>query len=82
MYLTRGIDMPFMMQAWWLFVLCTLIYFIVSYSSPRPPKEIIENYTWDSPLAVIARGEFKGFRDPRFWAGILVATLLILYMIF
>ncbi len=82
MYLTKGIGMPFMMQAWWLFVLCTIIYFLVSYTSRRPPQEIIENYTWDSPLAVISRGEFKGFRDPRFWAGVLLIIILILYMIF
>jgi SSS family solute:Na+ symporter len=82
MYLTRGIGMPFMMQAWWLFVTCTIIYFIVSYTSPRPPQEIIEKYTWESPLAVITRGEFRGVRDARFWAGILVVILVILYCIF
>ena len=82
MYLTRGIGMPFMMQAWWLFVTCTIIYFVVSYTSPRPSKEIIEKYTWESPLAVITRGEFRGVRDARFWAGILVVILVILYCIF
>jgi len=44
LYLTRGLYIPFMMQAWWLFVICTVIYFVVSYSS-RPPAEVIENYT-------------------------------------
>ena len=82
MYLTRGIGMPFMMQAWWLFVTCTIIYFVVSYTSPRPSKEIIEKYTWESPLAVITRGEFRGARDARFWAGILLVILVILYCIF
>ncbi len=82
MYLTRGLAIPFMMQAWWLFVICTVIYFVVSYSSPRPPAEVIENYTWESPLAVIARGEFKGVQDVRLWAGILIMTLVVLYIIF
>ena len=82
MYLTRGLHIPFMMQAWWLFVICTVIYFVVSYSSPRPPAEVIENYTWESPLAVIARGEFKGVKDVRLWAGFLVVTLVVLYIIF
>jgi len=82
MYLTRGLHIPFMMQAWWLFVICTVIYFVVSYSTPRPPAEVIENYTWDNPLSVITKGEFKGLKDVRLWAGILVLTLVLLYVIF
>ena len=82
MYLTRGLHMPFLMQAWWLFVICSVIYFAVSYSTPKPPAEVIENYTWDSPLAVITRGEFKGIKDVRLWAGILILTLVVLYIIF
>jgi len=82
MYLTKGLHIPFMMQAWWLFVICTVIYFIVSYSTPKPPREIIETYTWESPLAVIAKGEYKGMKDVRLWAGILVLTLVVLYFIF
>jgi SSS family solute:Na+ symporter len=82
MYLTRGLGMPFMMQAWWLFVICTLIYFAVSYTSPKPSAEVIENYTWESPLSVITRGKFEGVRDVRLWAGILVLTLVVMYFIF
>jgi SSS family solute:Na+ symporter len=82
MYLTRGLHIPFMMQAWWLFVICTVIYFTVSYLTPAPSAEVIENYTWESPLAVLTKGKFEGVRDVRFWAGILVLTLIILYIIF
>jgi SSS family solute:Na+ symporter len=82
MYLTRGLHIPFMMQAWWLFVICAVVYFVVSYSTPRPPLEIIETYTWESPLAVITRGEFKGLKDVRLWSGFLVLTLVLLYIIF
>lgn len=82
MYLTRGLHIPFMMQAWWLFVICTAIYFVVSYSGPKPPAEVIENYTWESPLAVITRDKFNGVKDVRLWAGILVLTLIVLYVIF
>ncbi len=82
MYITRGLSIPFMMQAWWLFVICTVIYFVVSYTSPKPPAEVIENYTWESPLSVITRGKFEGVRDVRLWAGILVVTLVVMYFIF
>jgi len=82
MYLTRGLQMPFMMQAWWLFVICTVIYFVVSYTDRKPDPEVIENYTWENPVAVITKGKFKGIKDVRLWAGILVLTLIVLYIIF
>lgn len=82
MYLTHGLQMPFMLQAWWLFVICTGIYFLVSYLTPRPAKEVIEKYTWDTPWAVVSRQPYQGIRDPRMWAGILVVVLVALYMVF
>jgi len=82
MYLTRGLHIPFLMQAWWLFVICTVIYFVVSYSTERPPADVIENYTWENPIAVIAKSEFKGFNDVRLWAGILFLIVVFLYIIF
>ena len=82
MYLTRGLHIPFLMQAWWLFVICTLIYFVVSYFTPKPPAAVIENYTWESPLTVLTKGEFVGLKDVRLWAGILVLCLVVLYLIF
>lgn len=82
MYLTKGLGIPFMMQAWWLFVICTIIYFAVSKVTPAPSAEVIENYTWENPLAVITKDSFKGLSDPRLWALILVITLVILYIIF
>ncbi len=82
MYLTQGLHLPFMMQAWWLFVICTVIYFVVSYSTPKPDPEVIEKYTWDNPFAVVTKAKFEGIRDPRIWASILILTLVILYTIF
>ncbi|MBA7544602.1 Sodium/glucose cotransporter [subsurface metagenome] len=82
MFLTKGLHIPFMMQAWWLFVLCAIIYFSISYLTLRPPKHIIDNYTWDSPLAVLVKDEFKGIKDVRLWSGILILTLIVLYLIF
>lgn len=81
MYLTKGWHMPFMMQAWWLFVLCAAIYFAISYSTPRPPKEVLDNYTWEHPLAAL-KGKLAGFSDVRVLAGLLVVVLIILYTIF
>ena len=82
MYLTKGLHLPFMMQAWWLFVTCTIIYFSVSYLTPRPSPDVIEKYTWENPLAVLIRDKFLGIKDPRLWVLVLVLTLITLYTIF
>jgi SSS family solute:Na+ symporter len=81
MYLTKGWKIPFMMQAWWLFVICTVIYFMVSYITQRPPKEVTDYYTWDSPLAVV-KGKITSFSDVRVFAIILMLTLVVLYVLF
>jgi SSS family solute:Na+ symporter len=82
MFITRGLGIPFMMQAWWLFVICSIIYFTISRFTPSPSAEVIENYTWESPLAVLNKGKIKGITDPRILAGILLITMIILYIIF
>ena len=82
MYLTKGLHLPFMLQAWWLFVICTVIYFIVSYLTPRPDPSVVDQYTWKSPFAVLFKEKWSGTRDPRFWTIILILTLILLYIIF
>ena len=81
MYLTKGLGIPFMMQAWWLFVLCAIIYFAVSYFTRKSSLEVLENYTWDQPASVL-KGKFTGMGDVRIYALLLIITLIILYAIF
>ena len=82
MYITEGLGIPFMMQAWWLFCINCLIYYIVSYLTPKPDPEAISQCTWDSPISVITQGKFKGIGDVRFLAGLLLIFLIIMYAIF
>jgi len=37
------IGMNFMMQAWWKFVICSLLFIIVSYATPKPTEAQISN---------------------------------------
>ena len=37
------IGVNFMMQAWWKFVLCSLLFIVVSYLSPKPTEAQIAN---------------------------------------
>jgi len=82
MYITNGLGIPFMMQAWWLFCINCFIYYIVSYLTPKPDPEAISQCTWDSPISVITQGKFKGIGDVRFLAGLLLLFLIIMYAIF
>ncbi len=80
--ISDGLGIPFLMQAWWLFVLCIIFYLILSlYSKPRPLAEI-QNL-------VFTKENFRGFRsrinsikDPRIWAGILLIIMIGLYVYF
>lgn len=82
MYLTKELGIPFMMQAWWLFVICTVIYFSVSFATEKSSTDILKKYTWDKPMAVLTRDKFHGIKDARLWAGVLILSLIILYSIF
>jgi SSS family solute:Na+ symporter len=70
-----------MMQAWWLFVICAVIYFMVSYLTQKPPKEVTDYYTWDHPFAVV-EGKITSLTDVRVFAIILILTLVVLYALF
>jgi len=81
MFITEGLGIPFMMQAWWLFCICSVIYFFISYMTPLPDAEVIDRYTWDSPAAIF-KGKIKGLGDVRILAGLLLALLIVLYIVF
>jgi len=80
--ITDGLGIPFLMQAWWLFVLCVVFYLILSlFSKPRPLEEIQH--------LIFTKENFRGFKsrissikDPRIWAGLLLIIMIILYVYF
>ncbi|MGB5895763.1 MAG: sodium:solute symporter [Ignavibacteriaceae bacterium] len=78
--ITETWGIPFMMQAWWLFCICTAVFVAVSLMTPPPVKENIEGLIWDSPLDVI-RGKIVGIGDPRILAAGLILLMGILYAI-
>jgi SSS family solute:Na+ symporter len=77
--ITDGWGIPFMMQAWWLFCLCSLMFVIVSLMTPKPDPESIQGLTWDKPIRVLAQGKIKSAGDPRVLAGFLLVIMIILY---
>lgn len=80
--ITHGLGIPFMMQAWWMFCLCSIIFVVVSLVTPRPNAAQVEGLTWRSPLAVLTQGRVRGLGDPRILAGGLLVLLSVLYYFF
>jgi SSS family solute:Na+ symporter len=79
--ITDGWGIPFMMQAWWMFCLCSLLFVIVSLMTPKPDPKSIEGLTWDKPIQVLAQGKIKKLCDPRLLAGFLLVIMIVLYYI-
>jgi SSS family solute:Na+ symporter len=80
--ITRGLGISFMMQAWWMFCICSVLFVIVSLFTPAPPPEKIDGLTWKNPLAVILGEKVQGISDPRVLAGLLLTTMAVLYYVF
>jgi solute:Na+ symporter, SSS family len=80
--ITHGLGISFMMQAWWMFCICSILFVTVSLITPPPPPEKIEGLTWKNPLAVILSEKVQGISDPRVLAGLLLTTMAVLYYVF
>ena len=80
--ITERWGIPFMMQAWWGFCICSVIYVLVSLMTPRPSSEQLEGLTWSDPLAFITKEEFRGLSDPRLISGALLLIMIGMYSMF
>jgi len=80
--ITQKWKIPFLMQAWWLFCICSFVFVFVSLLTPRPDPESIKEVTWKNPFQVLAHGRLTGFLDSRIVAGALLLLMGILYFIF
>lgn len=79
--ITDGWGIPFMMQAWWMFCICSLVFVIISLLTPPPDPEQIEGLTWKNPLQVFVKDRIRGLLDPRVIAGCLLLLMIVLYYI-
>lgn len=81
MFLTRGLGIPFMMQACYLFVVCTILYFAVSAFTKRSSPEVLEECTWSHPWRSLLAEKFGGVSDFRLWTVVLLIVLVVLYVL-
>ena len=80
--ITDGWGIPFMLQAFLMTMICSVVFYAVSKCTPPPPKEKVEGLTWQNPLAALRRPWSAEGIDPRRLAGLLCATIALLYWVF
>ena len=70
---------PFMQVGWWLFCFCSVVYAAVSFTTPRPAQDKIENLCWGNPFKVLISEKFSGIKDPRSFASLLFIIMILFY---
>ncbi|MFT7031612.1 MAG: SSS family solute:Na+ symporter [Cyclobacteriaceae bacterium] len=80
--ITEGWGISFMMQAWWLFVCCSVIYIVTSLLTPEPDYKKIESCTMSSPLAFLKNEEGETRNVPLILSGLLILVMILLYSFF
>tara|TARA_Y100001972_G_C7663345_1_gene334894 strand:- start:3067 stop:4671 length:1605 start_codon:yes stop_codon:yes gene_type:complete len=80
--ITETWGISFMMQAWWLFVCCSVIFVVASLLTPQPDYSRIKSCTMNSPLDFLKNEEGETRNLPLMISGLLIVTMILLYIIF
>lgn len=80
-YITE-MGIPMMMQAFWLLMLSTVTYTVVTLLTPPPPLEKTKDIAMDKPWDFLLKEKVTGVGDPRILSGILTLVMAVLYYIF
>lgn len=81
-FITNDLGIPFMLQAWWLFVICSVVFVVVSLLTPPPTDDQIEMMCWKNPLKEIVFKKLSGVTDPRLIALLLAGIMSSIYLTF
>lgn len=77
--IAQRLGIPFMQVGWYLFLMSSATYVVVSMMTPAPSPDHIENLCWTRPLDAL-RGKMEGtVTDPRVMAAILFILMGALY---
>ncbi len=72
----------FMMSAFYLFAICSGLYFFCSLIWPHQHTPESERLVWGNPLAALKGDAWPGLGNYKFLAGLLTVTMIVLYVIF
>jgi hypothetical protein len=71
-----------MLQAFFLFAACSLVFVIVSLVTPPPDAARVGQYCWEKPWEAVTGTSITGPLDPRILAVVLVLVMVVLYGVF
>jgi len=77
-----GWNIPSMMATFYLFVICSVLLFVLSAIKPHQHSEESRRLVWDHPLASLREPGWPGVGNYKFLAGLLFAVMVALYAIF
>jgi SSS family solute:Na+ symporter len=75
-------DLPFMMAAFYLFVVCSAALTLASLWKPAPPSDRVDALVWKSPLEALRGERWPGLGDYSLLAAVLFVSMVALYVIF
>jgi SSS family solute:Na+ symporter len=75
-------ETPFMMMAFYLFVVCALMQVGLSYALPKGPHEDPERLYWTNPLDALKSAGWPGLGDYRVVAAMVFTVMAGLYAVF
>jgi SSS family solute:Na+ symporter len=82
--ITDGWGISFLMQAWWMFCICSVVFIAISLCTPPPPLQSVEGLTlthpWTHPFASLR--EVRSWNSPLAIASFLLLTMIVLYVVF
>ncbi len=77
--IAQRLGIPFMQVGWYLFLMSSAVYFLVSLATPAPSSKQVDNLCWTRPLDAL-RGKWDGtMTDPRIMAALLFVIMVVLY---
>lgn len=78
---TRDWGIPFMLQAWWLFSICSVLFVVTSLLTPAPRPEVAA-CCWTRPWKALTAEPVRGLADARVMAVCLGILMAVLYTVF
>lgn len=81
-YITDVMGIHFMTKAFYLFVICSVFYFVVSAFTPKANADSLEQLTFKKPLSFLTDTKLTSISDPRILALLLTVIMTVLYIVF
>jgi len=72
---------PFMQVGFYLFLMCSVVYYITSRLTPAPTSPDLDNLCWKNPIDALFGTKLSSVSEPRAIGLILFCLVIILYMI-